>query len=360
MTSTAYLIDWLTLRLPLEKIQDEALHQRVLDCLNSLRCTDADGCIVWEKQVLNVDDLRSDSVGLFWQLQSDGKRQYLVIGGSPASLEHGVNVFGEIDIQYCANVLIQAARKELQSILPALEFWQCRRIDITGNYALPDAASVKQALRQLSISEGGRRKASNDHRGGDTVYWNPSSDLTKGKAYHKGPQLRRLVRLRKIALDEAYLALADRLLRFEHTRGARWFRRLQEQGQCWYDLTCQQLIDFFTEFFGRLVDGVEVTDMERGELVEQIRRKNYDKEGNPITIAQAEAAFATYRNIRADGFDVAMGYISRASWYRHLKMLRNVGISDADLVSGNVVQFRPVRVVLAQAVGSWDELRRAA
>lgn len=354
MTNSAFLIDWLTLRLPLEKIQDEALHQRVRDCLNTLHCSDSDGCLVWSKQVLDVDALRSDTIGLFWQLQSDGKHQYLVIGGSPASIEHGVNVFGELDIQYCAGVLIKAASKELQAILPKVEQWQCRRIDITGNYALPDAASVKQALRQLSISEGGRRKASNDHRGGDSVYWNPSSDLTKGKAYHKGPQLRRLVRMGKLVLDEIYLALADRLLRFEHTRGARWFRRLAEQGMCWYDLTSQQIIGFFMEFFGRLVDGVEVKDMERMELVQKIRV------ANDCTEAFASAVFATYRNIRADGFDVAKGFISRAVWYRHLKALRNVGISDADLVSGNVVQFRPVRVVLAQAVGSWDELRRAA
>jgi len=354
MTNSAYLIDWLTLRLPLEKIQDEALHRRVRDCLNTLHCTDADGSLVWEKQVLDVEALRSDTIGLFWQLQSDGKRHYLVIGGSPASIEHGVNVFGELDIQYCAKVLIQAARKELQALLPPFEQWQCRRIDITGNYALPDMQSVKQALRQLSISEGGRRKASNDSRGGDSVYWNPASDLSKGKAYHKGPQLRRLVRMGKLVLDEAYLALADRLLRFEHTRGARWFRRLAEQGMCWYDLTCQQLIDFFTDFFGRLVDGVEVKDMERHELVQKI------KAANDCTQERAESAFATYRNIRADGFDVAKGFISRATWYRHLAMLRKVGISDSDLVSGNIVQFRPVRVVLAQPVACWDDLRRVA
>jgi len=310
--------------------------------------------MVWSKQVLDVDALRSDSSGLFWQLQSDGKRQYLVIGGSPASIEFGVNVFGELDIQYCASVLIKEACRELSAILPPFESWQCRRIDITGNYALPDAQSVKQALRQLSISEGGRRKASNDHRGGDSVYWNPSSDLTKGKAYHKGPQLRRLVRMGKLDLDEEFLALADRLLRFEHTRGARWFRRLAEQGLCWYDLTCQQLIGFFMEFFGRLVDGVEVKDMERHELVQKI------KEINGCTAAQAESAFATYRNIRADGFDVAKGFISARTWYRHMAMLRKVGISDADLVSGNVFQFRPVRVVLALPVSSWAELRRCA
>ena len=354
MINSPYLIDWLTLRLPLEKIQDEALSRRVRECLNTLHCADSDGCLVWSKQVLDVDALRSDSSGLFWQLQSDGKRQYLVIGGSPASIQWGVNVFGELEIQHCASVLIREASRELASVLPPFDRWQCRRVDITGNYALPDAASVKQALRQLSISEGGRRKASNDHRGGDSVYWNPSSDLTKGKAYHKGPQLRRLVRMGKLELAPSLLDLADRLLRFEHTRGARWFRRLQEAGKCWYDLTCQELIGFFTDFFGRLVDGVEVKDMERYELVKKIQAEN------DCTEAQAEAAFATYRNIRADGFDIAKGFISRATWYRHLGMLRKVGISDAELVSGNVVQFRAVRVVLAQAVGSWDELRRAA
>ena len=274
MINSPYLIDWLTLRLPLEKIQDEALSRRVRECLNTLHCADSDGCLVWSKQILDVDALRSDSSGLFWQLQSDGKRQYLVIGGSPASIQWGVNVFGELEIQHCASVLIREASRELASVLPPFDRWQCRRVDITGNYALPDAASVKQALRQLSISEGGRRKASNDHRGGDSVYWNPSSDLTKGKAYHKGPQLRRLVRMGKLELAPSLLDLADRLLRFEHTRGARWFRRLQEAGKCWYDLTCQELIGFFTDFFGRLVDGVEVKDMERYELVKKIQAEN--------------------------------------------------------------------------------------
>jgi len=99
---------------------------------------------------------------------------------------------------------------------------------------------------------------------------------------------------------------------------------------------------------------VEVKDMERIELVEKIRISN------GCTDAQAQAVFATYRNIRADGFDVAKAFISRAAWYRHLRALRKVGISDADLVSGNVVQFRPVRVVLAQPVASWEDIRRAA
>lgn len=354
MNNSAYLIDWLTLRLPLEQIKDDALLARVRGCLHTLHCSDSDGALVWSKKVLDVDSLRSDSVGLFWQLQNDGKREYLVIGGSPASLEHGLNVFGELDIQHCASVLIRAASRELAAILPPFDCWQCRRVDITGNYALPDSASVKQALRQLAIADGGRRKAANDNRGGDSVYWNAKSDLKKGKAYHKGPQLRRLVRMGKVECPEPYLDLADCLLRFELTHGARWFRRESEAGRTWYDLTPDQLVGFFVEFFERVVGGVEVRQMERYELVNLIRDANACSEN------QAESAFTTYRNIRADGFDVVRGYMSRATWFRHLGMLRRAGINDADLTSGNVVQFRPVRVVLAQPVGSWEEIRRAA
>jgi len=355
LSSSAYLIDWLTLRLPLEEIENAGLRARLSQCLNSLHCANSDGEILWSKKVLDVDALRSDSIGLFWQIQNDGKREFLVIGGSPATIEHGNNVFGSFDIRAGAGVLIRAASIELGAILPAdFGLWQCRRIDITGNFALPDSASVKQALRQLSIADGGRRKASNDSRGGDSVYWNPTSDLVKGKAYAKGPQLRRLVRMGKVEVSPERLDLADRLLRFEHTRGARWFRRLAEAGSNWFDLSSDQLIGFFMEFFGRVVGGVEVAEMERYELVNRIRAVNDCSEH------QAESAFTTYRNIRADGFDVTKGYMSARTWYRHLKMLRNAGINDADLTSGNVVHFRPVRVVLAQPVGSWDELRRVS
>lgn len=355
MSNSAYLIDWLTLRLPLEEIDNAGLRARLRQCLNSVTCANSDGEIVWSKRVLDVDALRSDSVGLFWQIQNDGKREYLVIGGSPASIEFGTNVFGSCDIRRSFDVLRNAASRELAAILPpAPSVWQCRRIDITGNFCLPDSASVKQALRQLSVADGGRRKASNARSGGDSVYWNPTSDLVKGKAYHKGPQLRRLVRMGKVELSPDYLDLAERLLRFEHTRGARWFRRLAESGRDWFSLSESDLIGFFMEFFGRFVGGVEVTDMERYQLVNLIRQSN------DCTETQAESAFTTYRNIRADGFDVTKGYMASRTWYRHLKMLRAAGINDADLTSGNVLQFRQVRIVLAQAVGSWEELRRAA
>jgi II/X family phage/plasmid replication protein len=350
---TPYLIDWLTLRCPLGHLGPRLI-ERIRECLNTIHCVDREGQIVWTKQSLDVDALRSDTPGLVWMVQSDGKQEYLAIGGSPASIEHGINVFGSCDIQHAASVLVQKAGRVLNAILPRPDLWQCRRIDITGNFVLPDFASCKQALRQLCLADGGRRKATNDKRGGDSVYWNPTSDLAKGKAYHKGPHLAHLARKGLINIGEDLVALADRIIRLEHTRGARWFRRLAEAGRHWYDLTLADLEGLFVEFFGRVVDGVEVNEMERHELVARIAQCS------GITQGRAEAAFATYRNIRADGFEVTKDYMPSRTWYLHLKYLRAAGISDADLQQGNVVQFRPVRIVLAQPVTCWEDIRRVA
>lgn len=350
---SAYLIDWLTLRIPLGPELGEALTARIRGCLNTLRCVDRFGEILWTKQSLDVDALRSDTPGLCWMVQSDGKSEFLTIGASPASLEHGLNVFGSCDIRHCATVLIRHAAKALQSFLPPLEAWQCRRVDVTGNYVLPDPASVKQALRQLVLSDGGRRTAANKERGGDSVYWNGKSDLARGKAYHKGPQLAYLVKKGALTISDDLLELAGRVLRLEHSRGSRWFRRLAESGRDWFSLSVGELEGLFVDFFGRLVDGVEVRDMGM-ELIGKIAKANGISEG------RAHAAFTTYTNIRAYGFTTVKGYMPARTWYLHLKYLRGVGISDSDLQQGNVRQFRPVRIILARPVTSWDDLRRAA
>jgi hypothetical protein len=50
----------------------------------------------------------------------------------------------------------------------------------------------------------------------------------------------------------------------------------------------------------------------------------------------------------------------RSTFQLHLKYLRMAGISDGDMHTAKIIPLRPVRIVLAQAVGSWDELRRVA
>lgn len=352
--TSGYLIDWLTLRLPISTASHPAIYSRLSDCIGHLVCSDASGQVQWVQRTLDIEALRSDSQGLFWQIKSDGKTDLLVIAASPASLQHGLNVWGTLDIRHSAKTLIDNASRCLQLLLPGVDHWQARRIDITANYALPDAASVKHALTQLLVSSGARRRPSSK-KGGDTVYWNFSSDLSKGKAYHKGPQVLHLWKKSKVEVDEEKLQLLNRVIRLEHTRGARWFRRLIEARLRWQDLQPQQLIDLHTEFFQPLIgEGIEMKNMEREQIVQTIIK------ANGCTENQARAAFNTYRNVRQDGYETTRAAMASRTWYLHQRLLRIAGISDQHLRDAIVVPFPRVRFVLAQPVASWDDIRRAA
>lgn len=353
--TSAYLIDWLTMRLPISPLSHPALYARVADHFGHVVCTDSHGSIRWARRYLDIDSLRSDSRGLFWQLTGDGHGDVLVIGASPATLEHGFNVWGSLDIRHCARILIARASRELCLALPDIDHWQCRRIDITANYALPDSLCVKHALAQLLVTAGARRRPSSHNRGGDTVYWNSSSDLSKGKAYHKGPQARRLWKQNAFSCSSDNLPLLDQVLRLEHTRGARWFRRLAESGQRWQDLSPHNLISLHNEFFSPLIShGVEVKNMERTHIIAAIITANQCSDN------QARAAFSTYRNIRADGYETTKQSMSRSTFYRHQRMLRAAGISDSHLRDIVTLPFPRVRFDIARPVSSWEDIRRAA
>lgn len=342
------MIDWITLRHPMNTLPPE-LRQRLDENMLYLSCVTLYGELRWDKKALDLDSLRSDSPGLYWQIQGDGTQYYLAIAGSPASLEHGLNVFGSGDLKHCAAVMVRHARKALTAILPDAEHWHIRRVDVTENYRLPGPREVKQALRVLLGADASRARASS--MGGDTVGWNVGSDLRKGKAYHKGPQLRALVNKGKCEASEEQLFLADHLLRLELTLGSRWWRRFEEDGRHWAELTEEDLIAEHLSYFGRFFGSVEVKDM--GTLLNAL-------ESVSPTPGQALSAHRTWALIKAVGRENAKLSMPKATWCRHLKFLRSAGLSDADLSSGEIVPFRTHVVTLHEPVRSWEEIRQAA
>lgn len=352
------MIDWLTMRYPLDRLGDldSALRQRLEDARLHLYCVDRDGCKVWEKYSLDIDAVRSDTPGLLWTVTGDGKGYYLTVGASPASLKYGCNVFGPSELNECARILVRHASVCLGAVLPRAEDWQVRRLDVTHNYDLKDSRAVKQALRILLGTDSARRKAQSDNRGGDTVYWSPTSDLLSGKAYHKGPQLTHLTKTKEINITDEQIALADRLLRLELRLGSRWFRRL-EQGQLdisaqdWRALTEPELNRIHSEFFARFVGTLEVVDM--GALLTQLEKVAPTK-------GQALAAHRTWALLRTIGFEEVKRSVPKPTFYRHLALLRGAGLSDADLCASNVVPLRRTVLELGRPVTSWEDLRRAA
>lgn len=352
------MIDWMTLRYPLAQLP-EAIRDRIRGALGSIIMFGPDGCSKWEKAVLDFEVLRSDTPGLCWTVtgNADGE-QMLTIGASPAFLAHGNNVFGSSCPREAAGVLVKFAQRCLKAILPAPHAWECRRIDVTENYALGTVREVKQFLRQLMTADAGRAKATSG--GGDSVYWNKGSDLRKGKAYAKGPQLRHLVAKQKVEISDDLIELCDRLARLELTLGSRWFRRLQEDGRDWWDLTAQDLQEQHEQYFSRFVGKQEVTDM--GTLLEELEKVTVTKNGAQVVVtkSQALAAHRTWALIKAIGYELARDSIPRTTWFRHISMLRSAGLSDADIGAGNVLPFRRREICIAQPVRSWAELRAAA
>ena len=349
------LIDWLTLRFPLSDMLGETLHARIRDALGRVVKVSADGQVVWEKMHIDFDAIRSDSLGLYWSITADGDAQrYLTIGASPASLlNQGVNVFGSLSVEEGAKVLVKTASLALESILPAWNQWQCRRLDITANYDMGSPAQVKQALRLLLATDAPRRRTNSDRKGGDTVYWNPSSALRSGKAYHKGAHLRMQQRKGNIAVDASLLDLADNLLRMELKLGSCWFRRFEAKGLDWKKLAPLRLTEIHHDFFDALIGGsdVEVNDM--GTLLKELEKVCPTK-------GRALAAHRTFALMKVIGYTQTKESMPKATFYLHSGYLRAAGLSSADLCAGKVLELRKRSLVLAEPVTSWEQIRKAA
>lgn len=342
------MIDWLTIRVPLNADFSAEIHSRLRQYIGHLTNVSAHGEVMWTKPSLDIDALRSDTPGLCWSVVGDGEQYYLSIGASPASLEFGVNVFGSSDMRHCADVLKRHAEKALACILPSLDRWQCRRIDITHNYRLDGLGQVQQALRELRKGDGVRQKATVPK--GDTVVWGQGSDLMSGKAYAKGPQLRYLQKKRRDEreIPDELIDLAQSILRFELSLRARWFRR---HGSEWLNFSEEYLNGLHGDYFGRFVGGLEVCDM--GTLLAKLERVAPSK-------GRALAAHKTWALIKSIGYEVTKASMPRSTWGLHIKYLKDAGVSEADLVGGTVIPFRRDVICLSAPVTSWEELRRAA
>lgn len=338
------MIDWLTLRTPVSHFLSEHLFEQFHRFIGVQTMTNSDGEVVRSRPVFDVDRIRSDAQGLFWQISSDGKQKYLTVGASPASLEHTSNVFGSSDIRHCATVLLLRAQKALSLILPPPSAWECRRIDITHNYLLDDHSQVKQALRELRKGDGVRQKASVPK--GDTVYWGQGSDLIGAKAYDKGTQAEYMQKRSNnpAIFNQQVLDMVKRLLRLELSLKRRWFDR---HGEDWLSLTEATLNDLHAKYFSQFIGTLEVTDM--GTLLNALEQVTPTK-------GRALAAHRTWALIKAIGYEQTKCSMPKSTFMLHNKYLREAGLSNADLLNSNVLPFRRTEIVLTQPLTSWEEL----
>lgn len=340
------LCDWMTLRTPINDIQDQDIHDLMpylaLETIKS--STDE---VIKQRMVIDIDQVRSDFQGFVWSITSNGKQKYLSIGASPAWLEHGRNIFGDLDIEKAKTLLIAKCRQVLPNVLLFRQDFEIRRLDITQNYFMESKTQLKDALHILRACDGIRQKATVAK--GDTVYWGSKSALISGKVYDKGSQAIHLCRnasKRNLPMPytESELHLVENVLRAEMKLGRLFFERLESEDLLTPDFLAQQHDKYFSKFIG----SNEVTDMD--DLLNNLLALSK-------TQGQAKAAYGTYLTIKQIGLETTKNSMSRRTFQRHKKLLHEAGLSQSDLTTATIIPLRKRRIDLV-TVDTWEELRQ--
>lgn len=346
------LIDFVSAGVALDRLDDGARAFLRSWGERILRFDPSTGEILWE--IGAWDTVRSDSHQIAMRV---GARDLWVQGSPCRVLTDGCNVFGSgpaarLDLPGCLAAMAGHACRALAVELPSpVEFdaWRVTRVDVTSSFALASLAQVRAALLALRACEGGRYRV--DQTAGDSVYWSKASRLRSGKAYAKGPHIAYM--LRKGIAPRGYSAeeqqSADRLLRLELKLAGQWWR--ERAGCSWHEVTADRLRAEWQDYFLRMVGTVEIEMDEQG-LQKQVMAV-------AATDGRGRSAYGCWLAIQVHGWELARELYTRTTWYRHLAVLRDAGLGDADIAHGRV---QPLRRSLLEAreVHSWEELREAA
>lgn len=312
-----------------------------------MRVTPATGEVVWQTPAW--EQQRTD----VFQVQVRVSGSGLAIWGSPARcFGDGDAVFGSgasaaCDLLGCVWAMVEVVERSLGVELsrdPA--DYSVSRVDVTQNLLVASAAQGREVLAYLRGTSGGRYRVSAAYT--ESVYWSTKSTLRAAKAYLKGPHLRYLMRQSKYSgrvYTEEEIQCADRLVRCElELRRHHW----QRLGKPWWQVTASELLEEWEAMFGRMVGEAEVTEAGLRERILSVAS----------TESRGRAAWACWSLISAMGWEAARDSYPRASWYRHLSVLRAAGLRDVSLSHGRVIPLR--RSVELRPVASWDEFSKAA
>ncbi len=328
------MLDWLTLIAAVpDHLQDAARAWKAGRWHVQKMCP-ATGEIEWSTPIR--ESVRSDTHQVM--VHVGGRFE---VSGSPArSMGYENNVFGSDDLRECAEAHHRLAQRALPFELPTLEDWRITRVDVTHNYAFGSDPEVRQALAYMGEWDGGRYRV---QKRGNTSYWGLGSLLRSAKAYHKGPHLRSQIRKEQAWATIEQQKAADRLLRLEMKLGSHWWKRQRDSGKNQWDIDLQKE---YIEYWSGLIGTVEVIDMNELEMMKRVAK----------TEGRARSAFRTWCVIKDIGHRAAKEGMSARTWYDHLKIFRDAGLSWADLSTGKVVPFRRRALILEQPVRSWAEL----
>lgn len=340
------LIDFLTFRIPADKFENIEQFLAIRQLTDRIqRYSLKDGTVIWESQAW--DSVRSDSHQLAVKVGSDA----LWIQGSPSRvIGDSCNVFSSgpvsnLDIIGSVKAMVNHIEHVYKIDIPKNYYhYKVSRIDITGNLLMPSLADVRTSLSVLKNIQGGRYRVS--QTAGDTVYYSHKSRLISGKAYAKGPHLQYQNKKGYTNYSDEQIEKANRLLRLELTIRSQQIRERIEKN--WYELTNGDLYEMWDEYFRQKIGNTAMTINEMKIRIFESAPSN----------RSATLAINLLHTIQSQGYDYARSLYSKSAFYRHMKILRNAGLTDLEITTGNVVSFNR-RIIDYCLVSSWDDIKAA-
>lgn len=267
---------------------------------------------------------------------------YVEIKASPAKLMYGQNIYGSSDIVQCSYVMVNLLYNAYPALYEHLNFdtWSLENIDITYFSRANGNTEATQFINALSNVSHGQTKSRTGYNG--TAYFGQkNSRLKKIKVYAKHAEtleiLKKNPELKEI-VDENLLKWSEGMIRWEVTLQRRYLERKGISCNLSYIIRNQQLRkenlivlwSMATEDLFKSLKGKEMKTVNDNDIKGLLRDK-FSKTGKTgkVSYSAADSAFMTYRLLQIDGWETVKLSIPHNTFYRHTKMLNEIGLSRA-------------------------------
>lgn len=297
---------------------------------------------------------------------------HVAIKCSPAKLMQGHNVYGSNDPLLCGGEMMALLAASYPVLADMLDFHLTELSEIDTTFSV--RAASQEHCDQFILSCGNVSNGQTKKREGyaTTAYFGAkNSRLKRNKIYAKYHEvLETIKRLKRenqftpikgsndrigvndhlIRINESILEYSRGLIRFEPNIHKRYLQRrgiptgflafckyAQDfQAENGYPLTQHLFQLTFKEIFAAF-EGVTMNVYQDDKLLDQLKSDHvtYGKKTGKPSHNAAFTAFRTYRAIRSDGWEAVQKSMSSSTFYRHIGMLQESGVSRAWLQNMN-------------------------
>lgn len=295
----------------------------------------------YESMAFKVFDHRFDALDSF----------YIEIKASPAKLMQGHNIFGSSDIYDCCMTLCELLCMTYPQVAERLDHstWQMAQIDITYSVRAKDQHECKEFINALHCVSYGQTKSRTGYDG--TAYFGKkNSRLKKIKVYSKLMETLEVIKKNKTRDDgelmnqvftPELLNFSNGLIRWEVSLYHRFFERLKIstnlkdifRNQTFTPERLQNYWKLGTQDLFKSLRGQTMKSINTNEIKQKLRDK-FSKTSNKtgkVSTSLADSAFRTYNDLLRDGWLTTFESMARNTFYVHVRMLQEIGLSRAAL-----------------------------